>query len=165
MSAEAQHVEHGRVDLSEGSSGAPLDDRVVETTHAGHAVDELRGKRRVTATQVRLTQTLGQFEVGVRTIGDSPQRLERDGAGLVALLRALSGAVDRSPARIRVSSPATEPHATSAVLGTLVCVTSVVATVVIAVATSIVAPAVAVIASIATTVVTPVVVTALGSVG
>ena len=89
MDAEAQHGEHDRVDLRRRATRARLDDAVVEPLSTDGAEGQLRGERRVAATQIMAREDLRHLEVGVGTVVDGAQDGERRTAG----------GITRAPAR------------------------------------------------------------------
>ena len=89
MHAEAQHGEHDRVDLRRRATRARLDDAVVEPLSTDGAEGQLRGERRVAATQIMARENLRHLEVGVGTVVDGAQDGERRTAG----------GITRAPAR------------------------------------------------------------------
>jgi hypothetical protein len=88
--AQAQHVQHRRVDLAQRPVDTGRDDRVVRPLAAQRAVHQLGGQRRVPGVEVlvlaRPAQQRGQDEVGVRVpLVHGPQGLEGEDADGVLL--------------------------------------------------------------------------------
>ncbi len=92
MGAEAQDVEHGRVEAAEGAVEAVREDRVVAAAQAQGAVGELGGEAGVTSADAALAQQGWQDEVGVG-VGtvDLAQDVVRDAPCGVGALAALGG--------------------------------------------------------------------------
>ncbi len=90
VGAEAEHVEHGRVDLAQRAVHARGDDRVVRTASAQRPVDEFGGERGVARVEAALlaglAQERGQDEVGVGVaLVDGAQGVEgEDADGVLA---------------------------------------------------------------------------------
>ncbi len=88
--AQAQDVEHGRVDLGERPVDARLQHRVVQALPAQGAVGQLGRQRRVAAVDAPLAQQPGQHEVGVGVLlADGDQHVVRRAARLVVGRRAV----------------------------------------------------------------------------